>query len=63
MIKRGIPAPPPVGTLDSVCLAPELCDDVKTEEVQTQKQTAVPSDGIDQQEANDKHYRAGCAMN
>jgi hypothetical protein len=37
MIERGIPAPPPGRTLDSVCLAPELCDDVKPEEVQTQK--------------------------
>jgi len=37
MIERGIPAPPPGRTLDSVCLAPELCDDVKPEEIQTQK--------------------------
>lgn len=37
MIERGIPAPPPGRTLDSVCLAPELCDDVKPEETQTQK--------------------------
>jgi ankyrin repeat protein len=37
MIERGIPAPPPGRTLDSVCLAPELCDDVKPEEIQPQK--------------------------
>ena len=37
MIERGIPAPPPGRTLDSVCLAPELCDDVKPDEIQTQK--------------------------
>jgi ankyrin repeat protein len=32
MIEHGIPAPPPGRTLDSVCLAPELCDDVRPEE-------------------------------
>ncbi len=37
MIERGIPAPPPGRTLDSVCLAPELCDDVKPEGDDTPK--------------------------
>jgi ankyrin repeat protein len=31
MIERGIPAPPPGRTLESVCLAPELCDDLVEE--------------------------------
>jgi ankyrin repeat protein len=37
MIERGIPAPPPGRTLESVCLAPELCDDVQPEELQDLK--------------------------
>jgi ankyrin repeat protein len=37
MIERGIPAPPPGRTLESVCLAPELCDDVRPEELQDLK--------------------------
>ena len=37
MIERGIPAPPPGRTLESVCLAPELCDDVLPEELQDLK--------------------------
>ncbi|MEO8257494.1 MAG: ankyrin repeat domain-containing protein [Acidobacteriota bacterium] len=37
MIERGIPAPPPGRTLESVCLAPELCDDVRPEEIQLLK--------------------------
>jgi len=37
MIERGIPAPPPGRTLDSVCLAPELCDDVQPEQPQNLK--------------------------
>lgn len=37
MIERGIPAPPPGRTLESVCLAPELCDDVQPEELQKLK--------------------------
>ena len=37
MIERGIPAPPPGRTLESVCLAPELCDDVLPEEIQDLK--------------------------
>jgi hypothetical protein len=31
MIERGIPAPPAGRTLESVCLAPELCDDLVEE--------------------------------
>jgi ankyrin repeat protein len=38
MIERGIPAPPAGRTLESVCLAPELCDDVMPEEIQDLKQ-------------------------
>jgi ankyrin repeat protein len=37
MVERGIPAPPPGRTLESVCLAPELCDDVKPEEIESLK--------------------------
>ena len=37
MIERGLPAPPPGRTLESVCLAPELCDDVQPEELQDLK--------------------------
>jgi hypothetical protein len=37
MIERGIPAPPPGRTLETVCLAPELCDDVQPEELQDLK--------------------------
>jgi ankyrin len=32
MIERGIPAPPPGRTLESVCMTPELCDDVQLDE-------------------------------
>lgn len=38
MIARGIPAPPAGRTLESVCLAPELCDDVRPEALQDLKQ-------------------------
>jgi ankyrin repeat protein len=37
MIEHGIPAPPPGRTLESVCVAPELCDDVRPEELQDLK--------------------------
>jgi ankyrin repeat protein len=37
MIERGIPAPPPGRTLESVCMAPELCDDVRPEALQDLK--------------------------
>ena len=37
MIERGIPAPPPGRTLETVCLAPELCDDVQPEALQDLK--------------------------
>jgi uncharacterized protein len=37
MIERGIPAPPPGRTLETVCLAPELCDDVQPESLQDLK--------------------------
>jgi ankyrin repeat protein len=33
MIERGIPAPPAGRTLETVCLAPELCDDLSPEEL------------------------------
>lgn len=32
MIERGLPAPPAGRTLESVCMVPELCDDVRPEE-------------------------------
>jgi hypothetical protein len=31
MADRGIPTPPPGRTIESVCLAPELCDDLVPE--------------------------------
>jgi uncharacterized protein len=37
MVEHGIPAPPPGRTLESVCLAPELCDDVQPEALQDLK--------------------------
>jgi ankyrin repeat protein len=37
MIEHGIAAPPVGRTLESVCLAPELCDDVSPEELQELK--------------------------
>ena len=37
MTERGIPAPPAGRTLESVCLAPELCDDVSPEAIQDLK--------------------------
>jgi len=37
MKERGLPAPPAGRTLESVCLAPELCDDVSPEEIQELK--------------------------
>jgi ankyrin repeat protein len=37
MIEHGLPAPPAGRTLESVCLAPELCDDVSPEELQDLK--------------------------
>ena len=37
MIERGMPAPPAGRTLESVCLAPELCDDVEPEALQDLK--------------------------
>jgi ankyrin repeat protein len=37
MIERGIPAPPAGRTLESVCVAPEHCDDVEPEELQDLK--------------------------
>jgi ankyrin repeat protein len=37
MTERGLPAPPAGRTLESVCLAPELCDDVSPEELQDLK--------------------------
>jgi uncharacterized protein len=37
MTERGLPAPPVGRTLESVCLAPELCDDVSPEELQELK--------------------------
>ena len=37
MAERGIPAPPPGRTLETVCLAPELCGDVRPEELQDLK--------------------------
>jgi hypothetical protein len=37
MIERGLPAPPAGRTLESVCLAPELCDDVEPEALQDLK--------------------------
>lgn len=37
MIECGIPAPPPGRTLESACLAPELCDDVQPEAFQDLK--------------------------
>src|SRR5437016_5812952 len=37
MVERGLPAPPPGRTLETVCLAPELCGDVRPEELQDLK--------------------------
>jgi uncharacterized protein len=37
MTDRGLPAPPAGRTLESVCVAPELCDDVSPEELQDLK--------------------------
>jgi ankyrin repeat protein len=37
MVERGIPAPPPGRTIETVCLAPELCDDLGAEEPQDRK--------------------------
>ena len=37
MIERGMPAPPAGRTLESVCVAPEHCDDIEPEELQDLK--------------------------
>jgi len=37
MTERGLPAPPAGRTLESVCLAPELCDDVRPEALEDLK--------------------------
>ncbi len=37
MIERGMPAPPAGRTLESVCVAPENCDDIEPEELQDLK--------------------------
>ncbi len=37
MIERGMPAPPAGRTLETVCVTPELCDDVKPEALQDLK--------------------------
>jgi hypothetical protein len=46
MIERGIPAPPAGRTLESVCLAPELCDDVQPEELQDLSKPATAATPI-----------------
>ena len=37
MVERGLPVPPLDRTLESVCLTPELCDDVSPEDIQELK--------------------------
>jgi hypothetical protein len=37
MVERGLPDLPPNRTLESVCVTPESCDDVRPEELQDLK--------------------------
>jgi ankyrin repeat protein len=52
MAERGLPTPPPNRTLDTVCLAPELCDDLVPEE-----QVELDDPALKSQEFQNKNNR------